>query len=386
MSVEEGSSTRCSGGDGLVMGPGSEETPHPPLSISNPPAPIPASYRGYFSKPFSKEGGAGGEIGFSGPLMESWMEFLRIQKGHVGQGIEKYAVSVQAFLAWLERTGLDFDPLTISRPTVEAWQKSLFYDQGNMSNSTRAGKLAALRSFFGWLVYAGHREDDPTIGIPSPKIIPGQPQKFSTEELRKILSAPDVTKPRGIRDLALLMVLYAAGPRISELCKLDTTHVIDTGGYIRLRFLGGKGGKDRTITLRRAASQALRNWIIIRKSLPARGHALFVRLSQATHTRVTICAVQKLLKKYAASVGLDDTEVFAHKMRATFATDLYDSGDDCCPRCGGTVRKVDLLDVQLALGHSDPKTTLAYVAISERQLRKLAIPDKRFHEISGREY
>ena len=357
--------------------------PTPPLSISDHPAPIPSSYRGYFSKPFFKAGGAGGEIGLSGSLMEPWMEFNRIQKGHVASGIERYALSVQAFLTWLQRTDRDHDPLTISRATVEEWLKSLFYDQGNTNNRTRSGKLSALRSFFSWLVYAGYRADDPTAGIPSPKTVSGQPQIFSTEELHKIFSAPDVTKPRGIRDLAILMVLYAAAPRVSELCHLDTTQVLDTGGYIRLRFTGVKGGGDRTITLRTTAAAALRNWLVLRRGLSSRERAVFVRLAQGVHTRITVGATQKLLKRYTSSVGIDDAEVFVHKMRATGITDYYNSGDDCCSRCGGAVRKVGLRDAQLFAGHADPKTTLPYIAVSERQLLRQAIPEKRFHEIIG---
>ena len=389
MSRKEESATICSGqshpGERLDP-PGGvplmNGTPHPPLPIPDPPAPMPRSYRGYFSKPFFKEGGSGGN-GPTGDLIETWMEFLHVQKGHAGGGIEKYAMTVQALLLWLQRTERCCDPAAVSRAAVEEWQKHLFYAQGNVSNRTRAGKLAAIRSFFGWLVYAGHRKDDPTTGIPSPKIVPGQPHPFSTEELSKIISAPDVTKPRGIRDLALLMVLYAVGPRISELCALDTTQVVDTGGYIRVRFVGVKGGKDRTLTLRRSASQALRNWITIRKGLPVTNQALFVRLSMGLHTRISVPAAQKLLKKYAGSVGLECAEVFAHRMRATAATDYYNSGSDNCAHCGHAVRKVDLLDVQLFLGHADPKTTLAYIAVSERQLRKLAIPDSRFHEIAA---
>ena len=383
----EGSTTRCSGppvvDQGITGHSHEEDTPHPPLPISDHPAPIPSSYRGYFSKPFFKAGGAGGEIGLSGSLMEPWMEFNRIQKGHVASGIERYALSVQAFLTWLQRTDRDHDPLTISRATVEEWLKSLFYDQGNTNNRTRSGKLSALRSFFAWLVYAGYRSDDPTSGIPSPKIVPGQPQKFSTEELHKIFSAPDLTKPRGIRDLAILMTLYAAGPRVSELCNLETTQVLDTGGYIRLRFTGVKGGGDRTITLRTTAAAALRNWLVLRRGMPSRERAVFVRLAQGVHTRITVGSTQKLLKRYAASVGIDDAEVFAHKMRATAITDYYDSGDDCCARCGGAVRKVGLMETQLFAGHADPKTTLAYIAVTERQLRQQAIPEKRFHEIIG---
>ena len=316
-------------------------------------------------------------------LVTDWMEHLFIQKGHQARGVEQYVKVTRGFFLWLHRTGERLEAHEVSRGNIEQWQKALFFDMGNISNRSRASKLSALRSFFGWLKYDGHRPDDPTKGIPTPKIQAGLPEKFSTEELRLLFAAPKLDTLMGQRDLSILKTLYAAGPRVSELCNLDLNHVSDTGGYIRLKFHGGKGNKDRTVTLRRNPSKTLREWIIARKQIDAGNNALFIRLKGQKYTRLTVDMAQDILKKYAKIVGIASADTFAHKMRGTFASDLYDSGDDCCPRCRATIHKVDLLLVQLALGHEDPKTTMPYIAISERHLRKTAIPDKRFNEIEG---
>lgn len=304
------------------------------------------------------------------------MEWLFIVRGRQVRGVEQYAKVVRGFFAWLKPD----DVRDVVQVDIEDWLKALFYDFNNVSNRSRASKLSALRSFFGWLVYAERRPEDPTKGIPSPKIQQSLPQKFSTEELRLLFAAPDRSTLMGLRDLAVLKTLYAAGPRVSELCNLDMNHVADTGGYIRLRFKT-KGNKERTITLRRNPSKALREWIIARQTLETDHQALFTRLRGKLYTRLSVDSAQDVLSKYARIVGIDDAEVFAHKLRATFATDLYDSGDDKCPRCGCGIVHVDLLQVQLALGHEDPKTTVPYIAVSDRHLSRTAIPDKRFNEI-----
>jgi site-specific recombinase XerD len=224
-------------------------------------------------------------------------------------------------------------------------------------------------------------KDQPSKGIPSPRIQQSLPQKFSTEELRLLFAAPDKEKLMGLRDLAVLKTMYAAGPRVSELCDLDLNQVVDTGGYITLRFKGGKGNKDRTITIRRNPSKTLREWIIARQQIETDHPAVFIRLHGKRYTRLSVDSAQDILQRYAHIVGIAKVDVFAHKMRGTFASDLYDSGDDKCPRCGCGINRMDLLMVQLAMGHEDPKTTMPYIAISDRHLRRTAIPDKRFNEI-----
>lgn len=329
----------------------------------------------------SKSGGRGGILEKIETLIAEWMEFLFIQKGHKARGVEQYAKVVRGFFQWLHRASLPADPYTVPQSAVTTWQKALFYDMGNMSNASRAMKLSALRSFFGWMKYTGRIKAEPTLGVPSPKIQERLPQKFSTEDLRAIFAAPDKGKLQGLRDLAILMTLYAAGPRVSELCNLDLSNVHDSGGVIRLHFQDGKGGKDRTITIRERPAKILREWISARAALQTDHRAVFVRLKGQLYTRLSVDSAQDILKKYAGKVGIDTAETFIHKLRATYASDLYDSGDDECPRCHCKIHSVDLLMVQMALGHDDPKTTLPYIAISDRHLRKTSIPNQRFKEI-----
>lgn len=318
-------------------------------------------------------------------LMTEWMEHMLIQKGQRNRGVLQYCQVVRGFFKWAAGADQGDNPLHTSREDVTEWQKALFYDMGNLSNRSRASKLSALKSFFQWLKYAGYRKDDPTKGIPSPKVQETLPQKFSTEELRLLFRAPDRDTTQGLRDLAILKTLYAAGPRVSELVNLDLNHCVDTGGYIRLQIIGGKGGKDRTVTMRTNPSRALREWLLVRKGIESDTTAVFIRLKKGgrpgASDRLSDNSYQNILKKYSRAVGIDDAEVFLHKMRSTFATDLYDSGHDKCPRCGHGIQSVGVFEVMALLGHEDPKTTLGYISISERTLRKTAIPDKRFNEI-----
>lgn len=317
-------------------------------------------------------------------LITEWMEHLFIQKGQRLTGVGRYATTVRGFFAWLKQASLPDDPSEITRTDIGEWQKALFYDLGNISNRSRASKLSAVRSFFQWLKYSGLRHDDPTKGIPSPKIQETLPQKFSTEELRLLFSAPPRDTMMGLRDLAILKTLYAAGPRVSELIKLDLNHLVDTGGYIRLQIICGKGGKDRTVTMRTNPSRALRDWVAIRRGIEADTPAVFIRLKKGgvrgESDRLSDRSIQNILKKYARIVGIDDVDVFCHKMRSTFATDLYDSTPERCV-CGRHIHIVGIQEVSILLGHEDIKTTAGYIAISDRVLRKTAIPDKRFNEI-----
>jgi site-specific recombinase XerD len=316
-------------------------------------------------------------------LLFAWMEFLSIQKGQRPSTVAHYEKVVRSFFTWTGVDGLPpLSPDKISRDIIGEWLKDLFYEHKNIRPATRASKLSALRSFFAWLRYAGHIAVDPTQGIPSPKVQDTLPQKFSTEELQLLFAAPRRDKIMGLRDLALLKTLYAAGPRVSELVNLDINHVVDSGGYIRLQIIDGKGGKSRTITMRTNPSRSLREWLNIRRTIDTPDPALFIRL-KGPPNRLTTKSAQNILKKYARIIGIDDLEAFCHKMRATFASDLYDSGNDHCPHCRRQITYVGPVEVAMLLGHepTDLATVMRYIAISDRVLRKTAIPDRRFNEI-----
>ncbi len=313
-------------------------------------------------------------------LLEQWQEFMLIQRGLRARGVARYASTVRGFFAWRQ----SLDVTTITRAEVERWQKALYLELGNLSNRSRASKLSALRNFCRWLLYTNTIKADPTEGIPSPKALRLLPSKFSKDELRRLFAAPDLETRQGVRDLAILKTLYASGLRVSELVALDVGHLIDTGGYIRIQVIDGKGGKGRTLTLRSNPSTTLRRWLTIRSGIESESAAVFVRL-RGSVGRLSEVSIQNILKKHAATAGIDPTTAHCHKLRATFASDLYDSGHDHCPRCGHAIQYVGVLEVGAQLGHDDVKTTMGYIAISDRVLKKTAIPDRRFREIEREE-
>lgn len=318
-------------------------------------------------------------------LFFPWMEHQSIIKGQRPNTVSRYETFVRGFFTWCKENGRPTDPGEVTRDDIGEWMKALFYDQGNLSNRSRASKLSALRSFYSWLNYSGRLNHNPSKEIPSPRITESLPQIFSTDELRKIFAGPDRGTIRGIRDLAILKTMYAAGTRVSELTGLDMNHVIDSGGYIRLQIVDSKGGKSRMVTLRNNPSKALREWLLIRREMDCPDQALFLGLRKNEIHRLGTKSIQAVLKKYAKRVGIKDADIFVHKMRSTFATNLYDSGNDHCPHCRRAITYVGPVEVAMLLGH-DPgnlSTVMRYIAISERVLKKTAIPDRRFNEIEA---
>ncbi|GAB4390243.1 MAG: tyrosine recombinase XerC [Thermodesulfovibrionales bacterium] len=300
-------------------------------------------------------------------LIKPWEDFERIQRGRSAASVALYVRCVREFVAWLEESGRPASAAEVKREDVEQYLKHLFF-LGN-SNKTRATKLCALRSFFSFLSSRGLLATDPTAGVPSPRYEQKVPTKFSTESLRKLLGAPDLSTPRGVRDNAMLITLYGAGLRKAELVALDLTDISDTGAHISL-VIHGKGGKQRTLLLRRTPAAALRAWLALRSSIPSADKAVFVSL-QGAPGRMRPSAVSDVLKKYAALVGIRSADAFAHKLRATWATDLYDAG-------------VGLLEISKLAGWTSLQTAERYVAISERALKKSAVPDARWRDLDRR--
>ena len=168
-------------------------------------------------------------LAFIGDLVTEWQNWLTVQKGHRPTGVKWYGYIATGFFGWLAATYRLKDLGTVSREDVEDWQKMLFFEKKNLANTSRANKLACVRSFFSWAVHAGHLAKNPSQGIPSPRSLEQLPEKFSVQELEMLFSGPDLTTHVGIRDHAMLRLLYAAGPRASELVNLDMGHIKDYG-------------------------------------------------------------------------------------------------------------------------------------------------------------
>lgn len=302
--------------------------------------------------------------------LAAWKRYEVVEAGRPEGSAETYVRNVRQFLVWVKAR-----PDAITQADVSRYMRALFYDFKCRSNATRAQKLSSIKAFFNYLRFVGVTKNNPAALIRSPKIEKRLPRIFSTEAIARIFSACD-SSPIGIRDLALIKTIYAAGLRKSELVGLNVGDVLDSGAYIRLR-VRGKGSKERMLTLRANPSKSLRAWLLSRPS--TEDEALFISIDEKR--RLGGRYIGEILKKYARLAGLDSTEAFIHKLRATWATNLYDSGREKCPRCGWTPDIIGVLELCALAGWDSPQTAMKYVAISDRVLKKTAMPDRRFLEI-----
>ena len=214
--------------------------------------------------------------------------------------------------------------------------------------------LVAARRFFAYLVDEGVRTEDPTAHLDLPKAWRALPKVMSFEEVEALLAAPDRNEPLGLRDAAMLELLYATGLRVSELVSLRLGDVQFDAGYLRCM---GKGAKERIVPMGAEADAALQAYV--KRARPdlvgeARGDALFVNARGGSLTRQ---GFWKILKAHARRAGIR-TGVSPHTVRHSFATHLLENG-------------ADLRSVQVMLGHADISTTQIYTHINRERLRRL---------------
>lgn len=311
-------------------------------------------------------GGVGGEDPMR-RYLEAFKDHRHINLGNAPGTVGTYVRGVKQFIAFIEGRGLSTDPENIQRADIDDFMKALFVEYSNIE-STRAHKLAAIRAFFKFLTYKRILLYNPTEGVPTPKPIKRLPQKFSTKELRRIFLSPDINTRKGLRDLAIMMTIYGAGLRKHELVGLDMGNISDTGAFIYLNVLG-KGKKERLITLRRRPAKVLRRWLLERQTMEPQSESVFVSV-KGSAARLSGRHIGNILKKLCTQAGIPTAKAFVHKLRATWATDLYDSG-------------TKLLEICAQAGWDKTETAKSYIRISEKVRKKAAIPDSRWRELMG---
>jgi len=310
--------------------------------------------------------------------LKEFVEYLEIVLGRRRSTVKRYARNIELFDHYLKKRGgaggnEHPDVVDVTQADIEAWLKSLFFQQGNLQNITRATKLAAIKAFWKFLLYRGYVKEDLIARVPTPKTSRPLPQKFSTKHLRRIFAAPDISTDRGLRDVAILKLLYAAGPRVSEIAGLDLGDIHEAGDNFYIHFRDTKGGKDRIVRLRKSPTDTLAMWLVVREGYaPPEEQAVFIALKKKPRTRLSTVSYNAILKKYAAQVGIKTERVFVHKMRATFATDLYDLG-------------FGVKEISVQMGHTSVESTERYIAISDTALKKTAIPEKRWRQLEKKE-
>lgn len=214
--------------------------------------------------------------------------------------------------------------------------------------------LSGIRQFYRWALREGLVSEDPSALIESPRLGRGLPKALSEQQVEQLLSAPDTGKPLGLRDRAMLELMYATGLRVSELVGLEVTNLNLNQGVTRVI---GKGGKERLVPLGEVASDWLQRYLADARPELLKGadcRVLFVTHRKAGMTRQ---AFWHAIRKHALAAGIS-RDVSPHMLRHSFATHLLNHG-------------ADLRVVQLLLGHSDLSTTQIYTHIAREGLKQI---------------
>jgi len=279
--------------------------------------------------------------------MEAFLDYCRIEKGLAQNSLDAYRRDLEKFqefaatgpggIADAERIGQYLDSL---------------YRSGLASRSI-ARHLTTLRSFYGFLLQDGRIDADPTMFLPSPKQWTSLPKYLNLEEINRLIGAPDATKPTGLRDRAMIEMLYATGVRVSELCQLELPDLNLELGVLRVM---GKGGRQRMIPVGKSALLAVRSYLDTARANLLRGRGSRYLFVTASGGRMTRQAFWKLLINHGKKVGIF-RRLTPHVVRHSFATHLLEGG-------------ADLRSVQTMLGHADVSTTQIYTHVLRSRLRK----------------
>ena len=289
-------------------------------------------------------------------LVDAYLTHLRVERRLADHTLESYGRDLQRlaeFAAALER------PLHhLDRRDLERFVDGLMNE--GLSPRSVARTVAAVRGFYRFAVLARHLDANPADDLQAPRAWPALPKCLAVDEVDKLIEQPDIQTPRGLRDRALIEVLYATGLRVSELIRLRASDLNLEGGYLSTV---GKGSKQRIVPIGDQASEWLTRYIRDGRPKLLRQRTspwLFVNAKQGSS--LSRVGFWKVLKTYGRAAGLSRT-LSPHVLRHSFATHLLEHG-------------ADLRSIQMMLGHADLSTTQIYTHVLEARLR--AVYD-RFH-------
>lgn len=307
-------------------------------------------------------------------LVERFLTYLGDVQNYSSNTVSAYRTDLESFGAWMRRRGSN--PLAAGHRELRRYLAAL--DEEAYARSTVNRRLSAVRSFYGWLVREGVVETNAAAAVASPKQGRRLPNTLTPEEMDRLLAVPDVRTPDGLRDRALLELLYASGAREGEVSALDLGDVDAASGCVRLF---GKGSKERVVPLHETAVKVVGAYVAAaRPRLLARcpqgssdeGRARREDAERALflNTRGWRMSEGSIKQRFAkivtqARVGHGATP---HTVRHTFATQLLEGG-------------ADLRSVQEMLGHESLSTTQVYTHLTSERLREVA---RQAHPRAGR--
>ena len=290
-------------------------------------------------------------------MIDTYLTYLRDVRRMASNTVESYARDLAGLAAFAERRGKPVEAL--ERRDLEAFVRSLMSE--GLSPRSVARAVACVRGFFRFVTVEQKREVNPADDLRAPRAWASLPRFLDLDEVDRLLAQPDVSTPRGLRDKALIEVLYATGLRVSELVALRPADLNLEEGYLSCV---GKGDKERLVPIGQEAVQWVERYT--REGRPQllhrRGTSPWLFVNARDGGPLTRVGFWKVLKEYGIKAGVS-RELSPHVLRHSFATHLLERG-------------ADLRAIQAMLGHADLSTTQIYTHVLEARLR--AVYD-RFH-------
>jgi len=276
-------------------------------------------------------------------VLKDYMDFLRA-RGLSKNTIEAYGSDVEKFLNY---TGGDYT----SEKKLKDYVRNLFL---YLSPRSSARTISSLRSFYNYLLLTRRIKKDMTVILVLPKIPPSVPEFLTKAEVDALLSVPDVNTPDGLRDRAMMELIYATGMRVSELVNLTEDDVDLKERFVKIR---GKGGRERIVPFSKKASKWVEKYLREARGALCKKRSPFIFVTRRCKPMSRQRFWQKL-KEYGRAAGIKEERVWPHILRHTFATHMLEGG-------------ADLRVIQMMLGHASLTTTQVYTHIDLNRLRRI---------------
>ncbi len=286
-------------------------------------------------------------------LIDEFLDALWLADGLSKNTLAAYRTDLKLFSAWL--AGRQESIVGAGETAINAYLAHQHNRPGGIKAASQRRLMASLRRCYRWLLDQGRIQADPLLNIDKPRAGTRFPKTLSEKQVEDLLAAPDVETPLGLRDRAMLELLYATGLRVSELVGIRQFEVSFSDGAVRVM---GKGSKERLVPLGQVAAEWLERY-----TTTARLHLLGEHRSDAVFVTARGGAMTRqmfwtLVKKYAVLTGIPRERISPHVLRHAFATHLLNHG-------------ADLRVVQLLLGHADISTTQVYTHVARERLKQL---------------
>ncbi len=288
--------------------------------------------------------------------LDLYLDYLTVEKGLAANTRASYSADLLKFLSYLKDTGID-DWSQVRFPEIIAFL-SRAQEQG-LAPRSRARLLSAMRGFFKFMVRDSHLQKSPVANLTSPRLRRHLPTVLSVAEVERLLAQPNPDLPLGLRDAAMLELLYGTGLRVTELITLAVGRVNLEVGFLVAR---GKGSKERIVPMGEVATEAVRSYTLGSRLRLLKGRVSEILFVSNRGTAMTRQGFWKLLKKYGRQAGMQKS-LTPHTLRHSFATHLLERG-------------ADLRSVQMMLGHADISTTQIYTHVARERLREV---HKKYH-------